>query len=70
MRTQPADFTPPKGSRYFSFRITRDDGRHEVSIGQLSNEQLRWVWRVIVAECDARTKKQEEAMVPANANET
>lgn len=59
MKVYPADFRPPSGARYFSFRITRDDGRHEVSIGQLSLAELWWVWRCIVAECDERKARKK-----------
>ena len=63
MKTLPGDYDPPRNARYFSFRITRDDGRHEVSIGELSTAELQWVGRVVVAESQARAAARARGVV-------
>jgi hypothetical protein len=72
---------PPKGTRYISFRITRDDGRHEIAISRLSLAEISWIADLLTIERErklamkTRTQKLERMvtmMVPRrlNNNET
>ena len=63
MRTQPADYDPPPGHTYFSLRMScLYNRRLEVSVPRLTDEELEWVARVVVAELQTRHSKTPDAM--------